>query len=148
MKIYGKSGDILCTTLSNYAMPLIRYRVGDIGVLSKEPCDCGSNLQTLTRIEGRTDDVILTPDGRKIGRIDHIFKGVKGIKECQVIQNDFSYFTLNIVPGNDFTKDDIILVQENLKERVGIDIVININYLSKIPRTARGKFKGVIRVTP
>lgn len=140
-------GDILCTTLSNYAMPLIRYRVGDIGVLSSDQCSCGSNkyLRILSRIEGRTDDVVLTRDGRQIGRLDHIFKGVKGVKECQVVQNDYSDFTLNVVKGADFRDEEAGLILENLKNRVGQDINISINYLSRIPRTARGKFKGVVR---
>ncbi len=149
-RIFGESGDILCTTLSNYAMPLIRYRVGDIGVLTDEQCCCENNhsLPILSCVEGRSDDVILTRDGRQIGRIDHIFKGVKGVKECQVVQNDYSDFTLNIVKNTDFRAEEAGVILENLRNRVGNDIEISISYLSCIPRTARGKFKGVVREIP
>ena len=144
-KVFGEVGDILCTTLSNYAMPLIRYRVGDVGKMEHGSCGCSSNLQFLSIIEGRTDDVILTHDGRKIGRIDHIFKGVKGIKECQVVQTDYTVFTLNIVKGNDFNSESADLVVDNLKERIGEDITSTIHFLPMIPRSSRGKFQGVVR---
>jgi phenylacetate-CoA ligase len=144
-RIYGESGDILCTTLSNYAMPLIRYRVGDVGVMRTEACSCGNIHPYLSSVEGRTDDVIVTRDGRNIGRIDHIFKGVNGIKECQVVQNNYDNFTLNMVQGLDFSEDNVNLIVDNLRKRIGNDIVISVRTLPVIPRTASGKFKGVIK---
>ncbi|HLN89321.1 MAG TPA: phenylacetate--CoA ligase family protein [Candidatus Binatia bacterium] len=60
----GESGKIVCTSLFNYAMPFIRYTVGDSGVFSDEECTCGRTLPLLSRIEGRSDDLLLLPGGR------------------------------------------------------------------------------------
>ncbi len=60
----GLSGEIVCTSLFNYAMPLIRYKVGDFGVFSSEECSCGRTLPLLSRIEGRSDSLLFLPDGR------------------------------------------------------------------------------------
>jgi phenylacetate-CoA ligase len=59
----GQQGRILVTTLHNYAMPLIRYDIGDTAVLGDAYCPCGSNLPTLSRLTGRVTDLFLTRDG-------------------------------------------------------------------------------------
>jgi phenylacetate-CoA ligase len=66
----GAPRDLVCTGLLNTDMPLIRYRVGDSGVLPvvHEACSCGRTLPTLASIEGRADDLLYTSDGRRIGR--------------------------------------------------------------------------------
>ncbi len=61
----GEEGEVVYTALNREAMPLIRYRSGEVSaVISREPCDCGINHMTIKRIKGRTDDMI-------------IYKGVK-----------------------------------------------------------------------
>ena len=81
-------GSLIATSLLNRVMPLIRYRVGDRVRLSSEfsECRCGRRLPVLESIEGRLDDLIQTPDGRIIGRLDPVFKGVKDISRAQIAQ--------------------------------------------------------------
>ncbi len=63
----GESGEVLVTNLLNYASPFVRYRVGDRAALAPDrPCECGRELPRLDRIEGRLNDIILAPDGRRI----------------------------------------------------------------------------------
>ena len=62
----GESGKIVCTSLFNYAMPLIRYSMGDFGIPSSESCSCGINLPIIKSIEGRKDSIIILPDGRRL----------------------------------------------------------------------------------
>ena len=62
----GESGAIVCTSLFNYAMPLIRYAVGDIGVPSDNECSCGIRFPMMKMLEGRKDSIVLLPDGRLI----------------------------------------------------------------------------------
>ena len=61
---FGERGRLLYTSLFNYAMPLIRYDVGDICVPSDELCSCGRGLPMIKHIEGRVDDFVKTPSGR------------------------------------------------------------------------------------
>lgn len=62
----GVIGDIVITSLTNRAMPLVRYRVGDRGAVSSEPCACGLPHPVLTNLVGRTADVFPAVDGGRI----------------------------------------------------------------------------------
>ncbi|MHC4216447.1 MAG: phenylacetate--CoA ligase family protein, partial [Planctomycetota bacterium] len=143
----GQTGQLICTSLVNRVQPFIRYRIGDIGALKPGLCSCGSPLPLLGQIEGRTDAVLITSDGRKIGRLDPIFKGAKGISEAQVIQNDYDKFVVRIVPGKDYIDSNGREVVENLAHRVGkADIQIEI--VEQITRTSAGKFRAVVSNLP
>jgi phenylacetate-CoA ligase len=140
----GESGALVATTLTNDVMPLIRYRIGDDATRSASRCPCGSPWPSASAILGRQDDVIITPDGRPIGRIDHIFKGMTGIRECQVIQETATAVRLDVVPGTGFDAAQRALLVRHLRERIGQEFEIDIRLVREIPRTARGKFRGVI----
>ncbi|MCD6153749.1 MAG: phenylacetate--CoA ligase [Syntrophobacterales bacterium] len=55
----GEEGELVFTTLTKEAFPLIRYRTGDISRLMKEPCRCGRTLTRIARISGRSDDMLI-----------------------------------------------------------------------------------------
>ena len=139
---YGK-GELIVTGLINKAMPLIRYRVGD----SIEILEADRDLMPFDRIGqifGRTDDLVVTSKGEKVGRLDPVFKFDLKIKEAQIIQEDFELFTVNVVPDIGFSQTDVSIITERLKDRVGKSVVVNVVSLSEIPRSANGKFKAVI----
>ena len=56
---YGETGELVFTTLTKEAFPLIRYRTRDLSVLHREPCKCGRNLVRMGRITGRSDDMLI-----------------------------------------------------------------------------------------
>jgi len=62
----GEKGEVVCTSLFNYAMPLIRYSVGDIGVPSDHHCSCGIAFPMMKVLEGRKDSFLIFPDGRLV----------------------------------------------------------------------------------
>jgi len=139
-------GDVIATSFTNHVMPLIRYRIGDTMKLLNEECECGSNYQGIDSILGRNDDNIITRDGKIIGRIDHIFKGLIGIHECQLIQKSYDDFLLNLVPDHQFNEETKQKLISSLKERVGYDVSVNVELVKRIERTSRGKFKGVVNL--
>jgi phenylacetate-CoA ligase len=55
----GAEGELVLTTLTKRAMPLLRYRTGDITALTLEPCPCGRTSARMTRVKGRTDDMLI-----------------------------------------------------------------------------------------
>jgi phenylacetate-CoA ligase len=59
----GEPGEICLTNLYMRTMPFIRYRVGDLGTLSPDPCSCGRSLPLLKNLHGRRLDLIVTPEG-------------------------------------------------------------------------------------
>ena len=56
---YGREGELVVTSMSREAMPLIRYRTGDITTLNPEPCSCGRTLVRMNRVRGRADDMLI-----------------------------------------------------------------------------------------
>jgi phenylacetate-CoA ligase len=138
--------EIVGSSFSNPAMPLFRYRTGDIVEIddTSETCGCGRHFRMVKRILGRDDDNIKLPNGRQVGRIDHIFKGLHGILEAQVRQEVADCIRVLVVPGPGFTFDTARQLQENAAERIGDSMRIEIEKVESLPRTANGKVKGVV----
>src|SRR5262249_32972322 len=90
--VHDEPGEFVCTGLLNEDMPLVRYRVGDRGAIEENArCECERTLPVFAAIEGRIDDTLYTTDGRRIGRLDTVFKSELPIKEAQIVQE-----TLNL----------------------------------------------------
>jgi len=141
----GITGDLVCTGLLNADMPLIRYSVGDRGALPavETHCDCNRTLPLLASLEGRSDDVLITPDGRRIGRLDPVFKADICIREAQIIQETLNQLRVRYVPAPDFTSNAARLIVEQLQARMG-PVEVILEPVNKIPRSANGKFRAVI----
>jgi phenylacetate-CoA ligase len=139
----GQAGEVVCTGLINFAQPLIRYRVGDTAVLSKEQCNCGLNFPVLESVVGRTDDLIVLKDGRRVGRLDPLFKGEMHIAEAQVIQEALDRLLIKVVPLNTWGKSAENLLRRQFANYLG-SIKLDIEIVNRIPRTASGKFKAVV----
>jgi phenylacetate-CoA ligase len=85
----GESGEVVVTSLYSYAMPLIRYRLGDTAVRGATPCACGRHLGTIQEIEGRVFERLMLPGGRVINPhfIGRLLIAEPGIIRYQVIQD-------------------------------------------------------------
>ena len=79
----GEMGEVVLTGLVNYAMPLIRYRVGDTARFATESCPCGRGMPVIEEIGGRLDDFVYTRERGFLGRLDPVLKGVRNIVESQ-----------------------------------------------------------------
>jgi phenylacetate-CoA ligase len=144
LRTHGE-GELVATGLLNPAMPLIRYRVGDRVDIAPptEKCPCGRTLPILRSVLGRTDDVIRTPDGRSVGRLDPVFKSDLHIREAQIIQERIDRIVVRVVPAEGFGQLDKELILRGLKERVGEMVECAVVIVDMIPRTSRGKFQAV-----
>jgi phenylacetate-CoA ligase len=141
----GEEGEIVCTSFVNTVQPLVRYRIGDRAVQGEGPCPCGRAFPVLECILGRMDDYIITPDGRQVGRLDPVFKGSGGIRECQIVQDRRDRLTLKLVRANGFGEDDAKKVVNELRKRTGDLMEIRVQYVKGIPKEANGKFRSVVR---
>jgi phenylacetate-CoA ligase len=141
----GTIGDLVCTGLLNADMPLIRYRVGDRSALpaDDEACTCGRRLPMLALLEGRTEDVLYTVDGRHIGRLDPVFKADLPVCEAQIIQEALNRVRVRYVPTRDFSPEAGRSIIERLQARMGAVEVI-LEPVDEVPRGANGKFRAVI----
>jgi phenylacetate-CoA ligase len=140
----GGTGRLVCTTLCNEAMPLIRYEMGDGVTRSAEPCPCGRPGDAWDAVVGRVDDDVVTPGGHHVGRLDHIFKGVTAIREAQIAQTRPDRLEVRVVRDIGYSEKTARLISENLAARVGTAMHIDIVLVDAIPRTSRGKFRSVV----
>ena len=127
---------LIGTNLSNPNFPLIRYNTNDIiEFINGE----------IISIDGRKEDYITLKDGTKLGRLDHIFKGLVHIKEAQIFQKDLNMLIFRIVKGvcyDEKNEEENLLVEINSRFKNKINF--KIKYLDKIERTISGKLRFVI----
>jgi len=86
----GETGEIVATGLVNKAMPLIRYRLGDMGYMSSDgPCSCGITLPMLRSVEGRAAHYMHFPNGQQISpkRMLTLMHSIAGLPRCQAVQD-------------------------------------------------------------
>lgn len=141
----GETGDLVCTGLLSADMPLIRYRVGDRGRLAQadEACSCGRSLPIMASVMGRKDEVLFTADGRRIGRLDPVFKTNLPVIEAQIIQEALNKVRVKYVPAPDYTDQAGRTITQRLQARLGPVRVI-LEPVNQVPRGANGKFRAVI----
>jgi len=148
--IYGEEGQFLSTHLENFTMPLIRYKVGDVGViaLNKTKCECGRFHQKIKSLSGRFGEFVETPEGRKIGvsALTIPLKTVmKGIKQCQYIQYSLNHLTIKIIPTKFWDPDiDSISLTQSLKNLLGNTIEIDLKLVESIATRKNGKFAFIV----
>ena len=146
----GTLGEIVGTCLSNYAMPLIRYRTGDLSSLSSEPCPCGRGLMTISQVQTKWEHLLFTEDGRWISPsvLTHPFKPVKGVRRSQIIQESLGELRIKVVGEPDFGTQQQALLIDGFKERLGESVKITIDMVDDIPNDPSGKFRWVISKVP
>ncbi|MBQ0831318.1 hypothetical protein [Marinobacter sp.] len=141
--ISANTGRLLATTLTNKQMPLLRYDLGDTATLADASAEI-TGTPRLSAINGRIDDYIETKDGRLIGRIDHIFKGVDGIQEAQIVQKRPGSALIKLVRDQSTKLNEKLLIS-NCKQRLGLNFQVEIECVPKIPRGSNGKFRSVLK---
>jgi phenylacetate-CoA ligase len=136
-------GPLLVTGFGNDATPFIRYRIGDIGTRSKHVCPCGRPGDVFLDVDGRIEDFVVTPDGRWVGRLDHIFKEQLDVAEAQIVQDDDSAIEVRIVARPSFDVRARERLVKEIRSRLGDVIRIDIKLVAEIPREDNGKFRAV-----
>lgn len=141
----GEKGRLVCTGFGNIAFPLIRYDIGDEVVLANNQISkCGRGGILIEKIIGRIEDYIVTPDGRFVGRLDHLFKDSLNVKEAQLIQNCINELIIRIVCREGYSNKDEKLIEKEARLRLGNEIKLVFDYVNHIERSANGKFRFII----
>lgn len=140
----GAEGELVCTGLLNTDMPLIRYRVGDRGhrPIHTGPCPCGRELPVMGTVDGRTNDLLLTPDGRQVFWLNPVFYGLP-VRQSQIAQEALDFLLVRVAPAEGFTAATERTIVDRLRERMG-DVRVSIDRVDTVPRTASGKLRAII----
>ncbi len=147
----GELGEIVITDLDNYVFPLIRYKIGDLGILTDKQCTCGIKLPLLEKVEGRTFDLVIGTNGNIVaGSFWTLLRNeVKGWEKFQIIQENLGELKVIVEENPRMRVDFENEVGRHIKEKLGEDMVIKVNRVNQIGLTRSGKFKWIVsKVSP
>lgn len=151
----GERGETVCTSLFNYAMPFIRYAVGDICVASEESeCPCGRTLPLMKVVEGRTDSLLVLPDGRVFAPFAFIaamltFKLYDQFDQFRVVQKKRNLFKFLIKMkdegiGRESVEEELLIHLRRVFNLEENDLMFETEFLDNIPVGKNGKFMIVV----
>lgn len=145
----GTLGEMICTKLLNPDMPLVRYRTGDCGRVNtvERLCACGRTLPIFARLEGRSSDMLITRDGRRLCWLGPVFHGLP-IRHSQIIQVALDHIRIRYVPAPNFTPAAGQVIVERLRARVGTGVNIVLEEIAEVPPAPDGRFRSIVCVIP
>jgi phenylacetate-CoA ligase len=143
----GEVGRVVVTPLHNFAMPLIRYALGDYAEVGP-PCACGRGLPVLRRIFGRARNMLRLPDGNgKWIAMEPLEKRLRDlpVQQYQLVQRTYGSIEVRIVPVRPLTVDEEAEIRATLWGPCGAaECAISFVYVETIPRSAGGKYEDFI----
>ncbi len=148
---HGQTGEIVVTHTASHEFPFIRYRTGDIGLLSDDACPCGRTLPLLKEILGRTTDFIVAANGTVMHGLSLIYtvRDIPGVERFKIIQHAINHTEVLLVVKPPFAIDNEARIREDYKARLGNGVNVTITYVDNIPSERSGKFRYVIsKITP
>jgi len=149
----GERGEIVYTSLFNYAMPIIRYAVGDVGTPTNEECPCGRTLPLMDVVEGRKDSLLILPGGgyispRTFTVAMSMFEGYNQIEQFQVVQKRVDTFKIYLKEKSGFHDqalgDKLIKHVKNVRKPEFDNVNFDIEYVNEIPKGKSGKHRSVV----
>ncbi len=149
----GERGQIACTSLVNYAMPFVRYLVGDQGSSMSEKCSCGRSLPLMKMMEGRKDDFLTALDGRIVSPlivgIQWLFGGSDEIAQFRIIQESRDLLRIQYVRLKGAVDDAVLEgARRTVEGLLGVGVQVEFELVDRIERDASGKVRKVISRVP
>jgi len=139
---------IIITPLYLYGMPLLRYDLNDIGSSIFKKCDCGLPYPVMELKIGRVSDNFILPDGKMVSGITfgwYFANATQEIKKYQIIQNDYTDFTVKIVSNPEVKIQNEEKIRTLMTEMLrNPDLTINFEYYESIPHDNSGKYRMII----
>lgn len=149
----GAKGEIVGTGFNNWAMPLIRYRTGDIAVVARTACSCGRNYHLWERIEGRKQEYVVARDGTLIPLTALVFgqhyNAFAKIKRLQLIQERPGELIVKLVVDRlSWNGSDEVELRSQMSQVLVDNWQLDFIYVDSIDLTPAGKHRFVIQHIP
>lgn len=143
-----QAGSLVVTDLTNFAMPLLRYQIGDVVVGSgARRCSCGRGLSLIERVEGREADYVVTRSGKMVSGIsltENFALHIDGTAQVQIVQEQIDLLRLRIVRGDGFGPRSYDQVQDLVTKTFHGEMRHEIEFVDGIPQEASGKYRFCI----
>jgi phenylacetate-CoA ligase len=143
---YGKIGKLVITSLENKAMPLLRYYIGDTGIILNKKCSCGRTFLLMKPVYGRITDYFTLKNNKRISpyELTMSVEGISGIMQYQILQKRRDLVQINLRTNENFKPESTKIIISNLKNILGEDVGVNVNFVSHFNMGKnRGKFRVV-----
>jgi phenylacetate-CoA ligase len=152
---YGEQGEIVFTSITKEAFPVIRYRTRDISSLNPEPCICGRTLVRMNRVTGRTDDMLIIRGVNVFpSQIESVLMEIEGVEpHYQLVvdrEGNLDILTILVEVGEHVFSDEVRKLQvlekrisKNIKEYFGVSANVKLVEPKTIARS-EGKAQRVI----
>ena len=142
----GEIGRVVVSTLHNFAMPLVRYDIGDYAEVG-EPCPCGRGLPVLKRILGRQRNLLVMPSGERVWPLFNAGERPEELPpfyQFQVVQRTREQLEINVVRHAPLTTAEEETVVRYMRQSLGYPFEISIHCVDTIQRSPTGKFEDFI----
>ena len=138
----GELGRVVITVLHNFAMPLIRYEIGDYAEAG-EPCDCGRRLPVIRKIAGRVRNMLqLRSGGLRFPRFgEYEFASVSAVRQFQVVQKTFDDIEVALVVARALTTGEEDTLRALILKNLGHPFNLTFSYRAEIPLLPSGKYE-------
>jgi phenylacetate-CoA ligase len=141
----GQVGRVVVTALHNFALPLIRYELGDYAEVG-EPCSCGRGLPTLKRIMGRVRNMLVTAAGERYWPTFGVraLVEIAPIAQARFVQKEYTLVEARLVTTAPLTRDQEDKLRQVVLARLPRGFQLSLVYSEEIPRSEGGKFEDFI----
>ena len=142
----GQAGEIVVTHLATKDFPFIRYRTGDVAVMSGERCACGRGLPILEEIQGRNTDFVVAADGTVMHGLAliYILRNLPGVRQFKITQESLLQSRIQLVVDADFDRTVIPEIASQVRARLGAAVEVDIELVGEIPAERSGKHRYVV----
>jgi phenylacetate-CoA ligase len=142
----GEAGEIVVTHLATSDFPFVRYRTGDIGVLSDKPCACGRGLPVLKEVQGRSTDFVVAQNGTVMHGLALIYcvRDLPGVERFKIEQMTAGHTVVRLVAGPEFGAAQEARIVNDFKSRLGESVHVQVDRVCELGSEPSGKFRYVV----
>ncbi|GAB3100055.1 phenylacetate--CoA ligase family protein [Aestuariicella hydrocarbonica] len=142
----GQAGEIVVTHTATGEFPFIRYRTGDMGCISNEPCPCGRGLPVLKDVLGRANDFLVSSDGKKFhgSSFTYVMRDIDGLESFKIIQESRQLVNVKLMTDRRYQADSENRISRAFKQRLGDGVQVSFDYCQSIPPEKSGKYRYVV----
>ncbi|MBN8449949.1 MAG: phenylacetate--CoA ligase family protein [Candidatus Accumulibacter sp.] len=142
----GAVGEVVVTHMATGDFPFVRYRTGDVAILSDKTCACGRGLPMLEEIQGRTTDFVVAADGTIMHGLAVVYpiRDIPGIEAFKVVQETREHVSVQIVPGEGCGAEVEVAIAKGIKARLGQSVTVAVERVGEIPREQSGKYRYIV----
>ncbi len=139
------AGYLVVTHLRSFGLPLLRYRIGDVGSLSTERCSCGRELSVMKSLVGRDNDLIRRPNGEYVHPelFDYIMRYQPAVRKYRIVETGPGQITVKLETRRPLTSSEGAKLEKQFTEHLG-DMHVELSVVDHLSPDPSGKFRWVV----